>query len=101
MRCIVVFCLVYGMITHINKLRADALEALSAKNKKQPPSLVPLAPPTKHARNHAQEVWAHPKPVRGTRKNRTQLISHDDGSETASDADRPAGRSLRKTPSSE
>ena len=35
------------------------------------------------------------------KKNSTQLISHDDGSETASDADRPAGRSLRKTPSSE
>ena len=41
------------------------------------------------------------KPARKQKKNSTQFISHDDGSETASDADRPAGRSLRKTPSSE
>ena len=47
------------------------------------------------------KLYLREKPVPTRKKNSTQLISHDDGSETASDADRPAGRSLRKTPSSE
>ena len=57
----------------------------------------PSSPPTKHA----QYVWAHPKARPRDQKKQYSTYHPDDGSETASDADRPAGRSLRKTPSSE
>ena len=76
-------------------MRAASANSVSAKKNKKL-TLAPLP-----YKKHAQEVWAHPKARPRDQKKQNSTYHHDDGSETASDADRPAGRSLRKTPSSE